>query len=91
MIKLMGFLDIIASALLFLSLFNLRWDTLFIIFMLYLFFKGVIFIISSFNFGSIIDIFASLIILLMLIANLPGVLIGLAGVLLFQKGVFSFF
>jgi len=91
MIKLLGFFDVIISIALFLSLLDLKWNILLIIFMIYLFLKGIIFIIISFDVASIIDIIVSVIILLMLFLNLPGVLVGIAAFLLLQKGIFSFF
>jgi hypothetical protein len=91
MIKLLGIFDILASVMLFLSLLNLKWSTLLIIFMIYLFLKGVIFTIMSFDIASIIDIFSSVIMLLLLFFAVPQALVVLAGVLLLQKGIFSLF
>jgi len=91
MIKILGFIDIAASIILILSLFGLKWNILFIILMIYLFLKGIIFVLSSFDFASIIDVLSSVIILLTLFMDVPSFLIIISAALLFQKGVFSLF
>lgn len=51
--------------------------------------KGIVFILS-FNFGSIIDVVAGVLFLLMLIWTVPGLLLIIGGLALAQKGVISF-
>jgi len=89
MIKILGALDILASAVIFLSLLNLKWNILLIIFAVYLLIKGVVFIIASFDVACLIDIFSAIILALMIFITVPEALIILAGILLLQKGIFS--
>jgi len=91
MIKLLGIFDILASATLFLSLLNLKWNAVLVIFIIYLLVKGIVFILKSFDIASFIDIFSAAVMCFMLFFSIPQVLILLTAVLLAQKGILSLF
>lgn len=89
-IKLLGFLDIVAAILFFInnSFFNILPTSIILVVAIYLIIKGVIFVISA-DMASIIDIACGIVILSSAFFVLPRLVAVIVAVYLVQKGVFS--
>ncbi len=87
MIKLLGILDIIASAFLFFSVLNIYFPKqMGIVIAIYLILKGIIFITSL---VSIIDVLSGIMLLAGFYFIIPRVIVIVIAILLLQKGIFS--
>ena len=85
---LLGLIDVFAAVLLGLMFFHILFNALSIALGIILLVKGLIFIKSL---ASIIDLFAGIVLLLGIFFSIPPLLFWIAGILLIQKGIFSFF
>ena len=85
-IKLLGAVDLAAGILMLLSL-----KSVFLFFAIYLAAKAVIFSLMGFNLGSIVDFLAGIVFALSLLFVMPHFIAVIFGLVLIQKGVFSFF
>jgi len=90
MIKILGILDIISAILLVLVIFHISLNQkLVLFFAFYLIIKALVFLLSSHDLASIIDLAGGTLLILSLFFILPITLLLIVAVLLLQKGIFS--
>ena len=85
-IKLLGVVDVLAGIFLLIAL-----KPVFMVFAVYLIAKAVLFSLMGLNIGSFIDFFAGIVFAFSLFLVLPHFIAVIFGVLIIQKGIFSFF
>jgi len=89
LIKLLGFIDIIAAVTLILAFFSIKSNALLLIFAFYLLVKFILFSIESLAIVNFFDLFGSVVIFWSMAFPMHNVLFLIAAILILEKGIVS--